>query len=140
MSIVLDRQALAAAVRNSAEFKAFTRDLQRKTERLAARKADGRVKRRTGDYVATFETTVTAKPGSLTTLATLRLFNTKHYAIFIEEGTRAHIIRATKPHGLLVFDVGGATVFTRKPVRHPGTKAQHVIRDTLQAIADGATA
>jgi len=137
MPIRVDRRALATAVRQSPEFRAYTRRLQTKTEHMAVRTADGRVKRRTGDYVKTFETTVTPQTGSQTVLATLRLFNTKHYAIYIEEGTRPHIIRATKPHGLLVFPVNGKTVFTRKPVKHPGTKPQHVIRDTLLKIAAG---
>lgn len=35
-------------------------------------------------------------------------------------GTKAHVIRATKPHGLLVFERGGSTVFTRRAVNHPG--------------------
>lgn len=37
-------------------------------------------------------------------------------------GTKPHTIRPTKPHGLLVFPIGDRTVFTRKPVRHPGFK------------------
>lgn len=35
-------------------------------------------------------------------------------------GTQPHQIRATKPHGLLVFPIGSKTVFTRNPVNHPG--------------------
>lgn len=38
-------------------------------------------------------------------------------------GTKPHIIRATKPHGLLVFPIGGRTVFTRRPINHPGFKS-----------------
>jgi len=37
-------------------------------------------------------------------------------------GTKRHIIRATKPHGLLVFPINNRTVFTKKPVNHPGFK------------------
>ena len=35
-------------------------------------------------------------------------------------GVPPHDIRATKPHGLLVFQINGRTIFTRKTVRHPG--------------------
>lgn len=37
-----------------------------------------------------------------------------------QTGTRPHVIRATKPHGLLVFEGRRGTVFTRKPINHPG--------------------
>lgn len=39
-------------------------------------------------------------------------------ASFVLNGTPAHWIRATKPHGLLVFEIDGETVFTKKPVWH----------------------
>lgn len=54
-------------------------------------------------------------------------------ALFHHEGTRPHTIRATKAHGLLVFEVQGSTVFTRKPVRHPGTKANAYLVDAALA-------
>jgi len=41
-------------------------------------------------------------------------------AHWLENGTRPHEI-APKAGGLLVFQVNGSTVFTRKPVNHPGT-------------------
>lgn len=37
-----------------------------------------------------------------------------------DQGSPPHQIRARKVHGLLVFDIGGETVFTSKPVNHPG--------------------
>lgn len=135
--IQLDRRALASVVRSSPEFHRFTRELERDTVRLAQQTAMGRVSRRSGAYVTNFETTVTPITGSLTILARLRLFNTKHYAIYIEVGTVAHLIPKVADGRLLVFDYKGKKVFTREQVRHPGTKAQRVIRDTLLKIANG---
>lgn len=41
-----------------------------------------------------------------------------------QTGTKPHVIRATKAHGLLVFQGrNNRTVFTRKPVNHPGFKS-----------------
>lgn len=37
-----------------------------------------------------------------------------------DQGSPPHEIRATRAHGLLVFEIGGVTVFTQKPVNHPG--------------------
>lgn len=44
-----------------------------------------------------------------------RLFRWVH-----QTGTRQHVIRPTQPHGLLVFNVGNTTVFTKRPINHPG--------------------
>jgi HK97 gp10 family phage protein len=57
------------------------------------------------------------------------------YAGFVEFGTKAHIIEPKKAGGVLVFNVGGTKVFTRK-VRHPGTKAQPYVRPAFEAWVD----
>lgn len=49
------------------------------------------------------------------------------HALFVEDGTRAHPIRAKRRRALR-FVVGGRTLF-RKSVQHPGTKATHFMRD-----------
>lgn len=134
VSLRLDRRELADAVRTSPQFRTFTRDLERKTVRTAQRVADSRVQRRTGDYAGNFETTVTLIRTGVN-LARLRLFNSKRHAAIIEDGSRPHTIRPRRAR-ILAFDVGGRRVFTHI-VRHPGTKPQHVIRDTLQQIVRG---
>jgi hypothetical protein len=49
------------------------------------------------------------------------------YALFVEDGTRAHVIRPRRRRALR-FVMGGQTVF-RTSVRHPGTKATYFMRD-----------
>lgn len=44
------------------------------------------------------------------------------YAEYVTQGTRPHVIVPRKPGGVLVFQSGGETVFTRR-VNHPGTQA-----------------
>jgi len=55
-------------------------------------------------------------------------------------GVRPHVIRATKPHGLLVFRArNGNTVFTKRPINHPGFKptgeVDKINREELPTIA-----
>jgi hypothetical protein len=52
-------------------------------------------------------------------------------ALFIEEGTKAHEIRAVRAKALAFsLGEGGPMVFA-KVVHHPGTKAQHIFANTL---------
>ena len=44
------------------------------------------------------------------------------YAVFVTQGTRFHTIRPKRAGGVLVFKVGGVTVFATK-VNHPGNDA-----------------
>ncbi len=44
------------------------------------------------------------------------------YGMFVRGGTRPHEIRPKKKGGVLVFKIGGRTIFAKK-VNHPGTKA-----------------
>ena len=55
------------------------------------------------------------------------------YAAYVHEGTRPHVIEGNP---LLVFQVGGATVFTRR-VNHPGTKANPFLLRATQAVFAG---
>ena len=41
------------------------------------------------------------------------------YAVFVTQGTRFHTIRPKRAGGVLVFKMGGVTVFAKK-VNHPG--------------------
>lgn len=133
-SLRLDRAALADTIRSSSQFRTLTRQIEHKTVQSAQRLAATKVKRRTGAYLGNFETTITPLHQTAN-LVRLRLFNTQRHAVFIEEGTRPHIIRPRRA-SILAFDVGGRRVFARS-VNHPGTRPHHVIRDTLLAIARG---
>jgi HK97 gp10 family phage protein len=52
------------------------------------------------------------------------------YAVYVERGTRPHIIRPRSARALR-FMVGGETVFAKK-VKHPGTKPQPFFQRVLQ--------
>ena len=54
---------------------------------------------------------------------------------FLEFGTAPHVITPKNPGGVLVFEVGGETVFARI-VHHPGTKPLGIVRIT-QGEIDG---
>jgi len=49
------------------------------------------------------------------------VISTPLYGIFLDQGTRPHIIEP-KGNGVLAFEIGGETIFS-KYVSHPGTKA-----------------
>lgn len=53
------------------------------------------------------------------------------YAVFVELGTRAHVI-VPKYRKALRFPAAGGFVFARK-VNHPGTRARYFIRNAVQA-------
>jgi HK97 gp10 family phage protein len=57
------------------------------------------------------------------------------YAGYVEFGTRPHEIRPRKQGGVLVFNIGGRKVFTRK-VSHPGTKPQPYVAPAFKAWVD----
>ena len=57
------------------------------------------------------------------------------YAGYVEFGTRPHEIRPKKEGGVLVFNVGGRKVVTRK-VNHPGTKPHPYVAPAFQAWVD----
>ena len=45
---------------------------------------------------------------------------------FLDKGTPPHVIKHLNPAFALHFMYKGAEVFTKKPINHPGTKAQNV--------------
>lgn len=61
--------------------------------------------------------------------------NIAPYAGYVEFGTKPHTIRPKRPGGVLAFDVGGRTVFT-KQVNHPGTRPQPYVRPAFEAWMD----
>lgn len=54
-------------------------------------------------------------------------------ASFVLNGTKAHWVHATKPHGLLVFTIGGETVFTKKPVWIPAKEPNNFLMKAMAA-------
>lgn len=55
------------------------------------------------------------------------------YAAFVNDGTKAHIIRPKRAK-VLRFQVGGRTVFARL-VHHPGTKPRPFLDRALREVA-----
>jgi len=55
------------------------------------------------------------------------------YAAVIEKGSKPHVIRPRKPDGFLVFTINGKKIVT-KQVKHPGTSAQHILRDAERLV------
>jgi hypothetical protein len=60
--------------------------------------------------------------------------NTADIAMLVDVGSRKHVIRA-KNAPYLHFPIDGRWVRV-KTVNHPGTTAQHVLLDALQAVAE----
>lgn len=58
------------------------------------------------------------------------------HAIYVELDTRKHDIRPRNKK-FLRFEVGGDVVFTKKTVKHPGTKGQHVLTKALDEEMKG---
>ena len=61
------------------------------------------------------------------------VFPTVPYAIFVEYGTRPHLIRPVRAQALRFETRTGKIVFTRL-VRHPGTKPRPFIRETAEEV------
>ena len=61
--------------------------------------------------------------------------NQAPYAGYVEFGTKPHVIRPKKPGGVLVFKIGGTTVYTKK-VNHPGTDPNPYVQPAFEAWVD----
>lgn len=55
--------------------------------------------------------------------ATVEIKSDTPYSRFVHDGTKPHTILPKDPAGVLRFQVGGRTVFSKR-VQHPGTKAR----------------
>jgi hypothetical protein len=83
--------------------------------------ADERIQHQTGRYRRSIHSTVGA--GNRVTVSA-----TAPYAIFLERGTRPHLIVPRRPGGYLRFTVGNKVIYTRL-VHHPGTRPYNILRD-----------
>lgn len=59
--------------------------------------------------------------------------STLPYARMHHEGTRPHLIKPTRPGGVLRFQTRGQIVITHL-VRHPGTKPNRYLTDNLRLV------
>jgi len=64
-----------------------------------------------------------------------RVFNQVPYAGFVHNGTPPHVIVPKRPGGVLVFQIGGKTIFTKR-VNHPGTNANPFYDRAVQQSDD----
>ena len=57
-----------------------------------------------------------------------------HYALHVELGTRPHIISPKPPKGFLAWQDKETRewIYTKKPVKHPGTKGAHFMLKGVQ--------
>jgi hypothetical protein len=103
---------------------AIYRELERRADKvIALAKATAPVK--TGHYRNSFVKHRTRVRGQ----AAVTVSNTASYAAIIEHGSRAHVIEP-KNKQALAWPGGRHPV---KKVHHPGTAAQHVLRNALRA-------
>ncbi len=111
-------------VREAGRSESMYRELERRGQRVIDR-AQLTAPEKSGDYKRAFRMTRTRVRG----LAAVQVINDDPKAVWIEHGTRPHVIEA-KDAGALFWE--GA----RHPVRrvnHPGTPAMHVLRNALRA-------
>lgn len=80
---------------------------------------DARTPYKTGELVRGNDFEVIGNDGLVFT-------NDVYYAAYVHNGTAPHVIRPKNAGGVLVFEIGGQTIYT-KLVNHPGTKAQPFI-------------
>lgn len=85
--------------------------------------ANQRVTRRTGNYLKSIKS-VEKTPTKL------EVGSDSPYAMVLEKGSRPHQIVPRRAK-VLAFEVGGRMVFSRY-VRHPGTKAYHIVEDGVK--------
>jgi hypothetical protein len=83
--------------------------------------ADERVQTRTGAYKRGIGST-------LTSANRVEVRATAPHSIFLERGTRPHLIVPRREGGFLRFEVDGRVIFARS-VNHPGTRPYHILRD-----------
>lgn len=96
-----------------------------------------RTKRRTGRLEASIQSQITSGPSGLFT--ELHVTSTAPHAVYIERGTRSHLIRARRRGGKLRFPGTGGQFVFRESVNHPGTDAYWVFRDGLRDFRPVAT-
>lgn len=123
-------------VRQSRTTRQVLQPVAAKATRTGRQVARERLQRWTGRYESGFKSHVANGHGG-NEIARIVLENDAPYAGFIEKGTRPHTM-PKKATGVYVFDADdGTTVFTRGPIKHPGTQAERVIEVALKRVARG---
>ncbi|MGX6605661.1 HK97 gp10 family phage protein [Micromonosporaceae bacterium Da 78-11] len=115
-----NRAGVTAAGRSESVY----RELERRANRVIAL-AQATAPVRTGHYRGSFVTERTRVRGA----AAVTVSNTAHYAAILEYGSRPHVIEP-KDKQALAWPGGRHPV---KKVHHPGTAAQHIMRNALRA-------
>lgn len=134
-SIRVYPQVITREVNRSGTTRQVLQPLAGRATRAAQRVASERVSRQTGLYQRSFKSSV--EPGRGNQTARIVTENSAPYAGYIEAGTRPHVM-PRKTAGVYVFQADhGGTVFTRGPIKHPGTEAQRVIEVALKRVANG---
>lgn len=85
-----------------------------------------RVNIRTGQYLGSIHSTI--REGA--TGPEMTVTADAGHAIYLEEGTRSHVIRPRNAR-VLRFNVGPQVVYTAH-VNHPGTPPFHILRDGIE--------
>lgn len=134
-SVKVRTDALTREVQRSRSTRQVLQPLAARATRAARQVAHERLTRRTGTYEQSFKSHV--EPGVGNAVARIVTENDAPYAGFIEKGTRPHTM-PKKATGVYVFDADdGTTVFTRGPIKHPGTQAERVIEVALKRVSRG---
>jgi hypothetical protein len=114
------------------------RQLERKTQRTAsasAREIETRLKR-TGPFVSgNMNANTTARSRATTAGAAIDVEVNTPYAHIVARGQRPHVIEPRRDGGVLVFDVGGRTVYARS-VNHPGAQGNDWWTSTIRDSRD----
>lgn len=119
-------------------FDQLRRELERKanvTGRNSARDIQHRL-RQTGPISSgqmQSATTAKSRPNARGSLIEIKIDT--DYAHIVSGGQRPHVITPRRPGGVLVFDVGGRTVFARR-VNHPGAQPNDWWTRTIREVPD----
>ena len=114
------------------------RQLQRKARLAAANTAsdlESRLRRTSPVDTGNMRSFTTAKAAPSAAGARIDVKVDTPYAHIVAHGQRPHVITPRRESGVLVFDVGGRTVFARS-VNHPGAQARSWWADALREVPD----
>ena len=117
-----------------AKLDAMRRQLERKarlTAAITASDLESRLRRTSPVDTGNMRAYTTAKSTPTAAGARIDVKVDTPYAHIVAHGQRPHVIRPRREGGVLVFDVGGRTVYARS-VNHPGAQARTWWADALR--------